>query len=105
LPLELLQSGLQLAEHHFGVGTGRFEVGARADLVVTDYVPHTPLVTDNFIGHLLFGFDRSHVREVVSNGETIWPARVDALDITTRSRVAAQALWDRMDTLTGDARG
>jgi putative selenium metabolism protein SsnA len=105
LPLELLQSGLRLAEHHFGVGTGRFEVGERADLVVTDYVPHTPLVTDNFIGHLLFGFDRSHVREVVSNGDTIWPARVDTLDITTRSRAAAQALWDRMDTLTGDARG
>ena len=101
LPIRLLQGSLRLAEHHLGGLRGRFEPGAVGDVVVTNYVPPTPMNADNFVGHLLFGFDRSHIQSVWSDDRRVWPTSLDANEIARQASVAAQKLWDRMEANDG----
>ena len=51
-----------------GVTLGKLEIGAAADVVVTDYIPFTPLTTENFTGHFLFAMSARNVRHVIANG-------------------------------------
>lgn len=43
-------------------------VGQRADFIVWDYVPPTPLNSDNFWGHLIYGMLNRNVISVYQNG-------------------------------------
>jgi cytosine/adenosine deaminase-related metal-dependent hydrolase len=98
--LQLLAGGHRLAAALFGLPFGKLDSGGPADLVALDYVPPTPLTTDNLIGHLLFGVDRSHVHSVMAAGR--WVVRggrlmtVDTGAVFTRARAAAERLWARM---------
>ena len=76
-------------------------MGAVGDVVQTDYVPATVLNTDNLVGHMLFGFDRSHIQTVWANGRVIWPTPLDVNDIATQATRAASGLWKRMEALDG----
>src|SRR5581483_9924823 len=68
--LDLLSANHTLAARLFGQPLGRLVPGAPADLIVTDYVPPTPLHEDggNLFGHLLFGLSSRHVRHVLCDG-------------------------------------
>jgi putative selenium metabolism protein SsnA len=98
--LAMLAGGHRLASAVFGLPFGRLEKGAPADLVVCDYRPPTPLASDNLIGHLLFGLDRSHVRSVMAAGRFVLRDRrlttVDEDAVLARARTAAAGLWKRM---------
>jgi putative selenium metabolism protein SsnA len=101
--LELVAGGHRLAAALFGLPFGKLDAGAPADLVVLDYVPPTPLHTDNLGGHLLFGLDRSHVASVMVAGRWVVRDRrvasVDAAAAFARARAAAREVWRRMDRL------
>lgn len=47
----------------------RLQTGERADLVVWDYVPPTPLHSDNFWGHFIYGILESAPNSVLQNGQ------------------------------------
>jgi putative selenium metabolism protein SsnA len=98
--LALLAGGHRLAAAFTGQAFGALAPGAPADLVVLDYRPPTPLDSGNAGGHLLFGCDRSHVRDVMVAGRWIVRGRrlltVDVEDAFARARAAARGLWERM---------
>ena len=98
--LSLLAGGHRLAAALTGLPLGALTPGAPADLVVLDYQPPTPLDTANVGAHLLFGLDRSHVRDVMVAGRWIVRGRrlltLDAGEAFARSRQAARGLWQRM---------
>ena len=52
--------------------TGRIEEGFDADIAVLDYVPETPVSSDNIIGHLLFGAKGGKSFMTVSNGNILY---------------------------------
>jgi putative selenium metabolism protein SsnA len=101
--VELLAGGHRLAAALFGLPFGKLDAGAPADLAALDYVPPTPLHTDNLGGHLLFGMDRSHVRSVMVAGRwVVRDRRVVGVDVAAafaRARAAAPEVWRRMDRL------
>ena len=101
--LAMLAGAHRLAAAFFGVPLGTLERGAPADLVVLDYRPPTPLTSENLAGHLLFGLDRSHVRSTMVAGRFVLrDGRVTTVDeaaVFARARVAAAALWERMQRL------
>ena len=101
LPVALLQGALLLAEQELGQPMGRFEPGAISDLVLTDYLSATPLTTENFAGHLLFGFDRGNIAQVWVGERRIWPTHLNAKALYADARRAAAALWERMEELDG----
>jgi putative selenium metabolism protein SsnA len=101
--LELRAGGHRLAAALFGLPFGKLDAGGPADLVVLAYVPPTPLHAENLAGHLLFGLDRSHVRDVMVAGRWVVRGRrlqtVDHAALAARARPAAAALWERMAKL------
>jgi len=103
--LQLLAGGHRLAAALFGLPFGKLDAGGPADLVVLDYAPPTPLTTDNLIGHLLFGMDRSHVHSVMVAGRWVVRGRrvltVDVPSVLARARSAAERLWEKMARLPG----
>ncbi len=45
--------------------------GDRADIVIWDYIPPTPINKDNFFGHLIYGILEKPIHSVVHNGNTL----------------------------------
>jgi putative selenium metabolism protein SsnA len=81
----------------WGMDIGRIETGARADLILVDYFPPTPLDSGNLSGHLLFGISNAPVDSLMVNGR--WIVRdkvcvtVDERKVAARAAVRARALW------------
>lgn len=98
--LVMLRAGARRASASLGVTLGKLEPGAAADLVITDYVPATPLTAENLAGHFLFGLSARHVRDVIVDGawrmrnrECVGP---DEHAVRAEAQRAAVALWRRM---------
>jgi putative selenium metabolism protein SsnA len=99
----MLAGGHRLAGAVFGLPLGRLERDAPADLAIWDYRPPTPLTSENLVGHLLFGLDRSHLRSTMVAGRFVLRDRrltsIDEESVLSRARAAAAALWERMARL------
>ena len=67
-PLEMLGESARFASHALGVKLGVLEVGAAADLVLTNYRPATPLTSENLAGHVIFAMGPEFVRDVMIDG-------------------------------------
>ena len=76
-PLEMLAASARFASSALGCSMGQLEVGAKADLVVTSYVPATPLDGETFAAHLVFGMGPEYVRHVMIDG--VWRLRQQTL--------------------------
>jgi putative selenium metabolism protein SsnA len=100
--LTCLDRGNRLMEAYFGGSIGKVEAGARADLVLWEYDPPTPLVGENLAGHLAFGLSSRFVRSVMVEGRFVVEDRVpvfDAEGIAARSREQAMRMWKRMEEI------
>ncbi|MFO0840315.1 MAG: amidohydrolase family protein [Phycisphaerae bacterium] len=101
--VEMLAASARRASAALGVTVGKLEIGAAADVLVTDYVPFTPISFNNLPGHLLFGLAANHVRHVIIDGQ--WRLRDRAVvgrnEQDDRAAAAASAieLWERMAKL------
>ena len=83
----------------YGMEVGRIETGAKADLILVDYFPPTPLESGNLFGHLLFGIANAPVDSLMVNGRWVVRERacvtVDEGKIAEKAAVRARALWER----------
>ncbi|RMF73554.1 MAG: ssnA protein [Planctomycetota bacterium] len=100
----MLAAAARRASRALGVTLGRLRPNAAADIVVTSYRPQSPLTAENVAGHLLFGMDGGHVRDVMIAGRWRWRGggAVDQggeVDAETTREIAA-ALWRRMQEIT-----
>lgn len=92
-----------LARQFFpGAPLGVLQEGARADLIVVDYQPTTPLNADNLPWHIVFGFQGSMVTSTMVDGQWLMRDRqlltLDEEEITARARELAPAVWQRYAT-------
>jgi len=85
----------------WGMEVGRIETGARADLVLIDYFPPTPLEPDNLFGHLLFGIANAPVHSLMVNGRYILRdgrcVTVDEQATAEKAARQARSLWRRFE--------
>jgi putative selenium metabolism protein SsnA len=83
----------------WGMDIGRIETGAKADLLLVDYFPPTPLHRDNLFGHILFGIANAPVDSLIVNGHYVLRDRkcvtVDEREVAEKAAVQARALWRR----------
>jgi cytosine/adenosine deaminase-related metal-dependent hydrolase len=98
--LKLLAESARLASRALGVTLGKLEVGAAADLVLTNYRPATPLNGDNLAGHFLFALGPEFVQSVMIDGRwCLRDGRVVSCDeaaIRANAVQTTRALWTRM---------
>ena len=84
----------------WGFHVGSIETGARADLLLLDYFPPTPIHTGNLFGHLLFGIAQAPVDSLIVNGRFVMRGKqlvtVDEPRIAQKAAARAKALWERL---------
>ncbi|MDA3956167.1 putative aminohydrolase SsnA [Oceanispirochaeta sp.] len=102
--LNFLHNGNILLERNFDSRFGRIEKGYKADLVVSDYLPPTPLKAENIAGHIAFGLSATSVRSVIINGKVvmkdrIFPTELNVKEIYSEAREDASRLWENMNQL------
>jgi cytosine/adenosine deaminase-related metal-dependent hydrolase len=87
----------------WGMDIGHIATGARADLVLLDYFPPTPLCAENLFGHLLFGIANAPVHSLIVNGRYVLRNRrcvtVDEPAVMEKAAAQAQSLWRRFADL------
>ncbi len=101
--LAMMANSARRASKSLGVTLGKLESGAAADVVITDYIPATPLSTDNAAGQFLFAMAARHVKDVLANGEWALRNRVvqtcDEAKIRNDSRAVTKRLWERLEKI------
>jgi putative selenium metabolism protein SsnA len=103
--LKMLGQSARFASKCLGVKLGVLEPGAAADLVLTNYRPATPLMSENLAGHFLFAMGPEYVRDVMIAGW--WVMRkghvvtCDEAEVRARSVGVARSLYERMAEISG----
>jgi putative selenium metabolism protein SsnA len=99
-PQLLLGNNAAIAERQLGIPLGELAEGRPADLAILDYLPPTPLESENFLGHLIFGLVDAVVDTTVCRGKILMQnKRVLSMDeerISARSREIAPIMWKRL---------
>ncbi|MCH8912189.1 MAG: amidohydrolase family protein [Planctomycetes bacterium] len=97
----MLAVAARRASEALDITLGQLKAGAAADIILTDYAPTTPLATENFSGHLIFGLGSRHVRDVIAAGR--WAMRdhkvltIDEPLVRREATRIAENLWRRME--------
>jgi putative selenium metabolism protein SsnA len=88
-----------IARKVWGMEIGRIESGAKADLILVDYFPPTPLNRNNLFGHVLFGIANAPVDSLMVNGRFVLRNKkcvtVDERAVAEKAAAQARALWKR----------
>jgi cytosine/adenosine deaminase-related metal-dependent hydrolase len=98
--LRYLANGHRLVSQVFDLQVGPMREGALADLLILDYLPATPLTSENLAWHVVFGLGSRHVEAVMVDGTwRMWarrPLSVNPMVVADQAREAAAAVWARM---------
>jgi len=101
IPVMLFKNNAKMANRFFGPELGVLKAGAAADVIVTDYIPLTPLTKDNIDGHVVFGMNGRSVVTTVCAGKILMRDRVcteiDEEAVLAKSREQAADLWRRIN--------
>lgn len=101
--LDMLAHNARVASRILGVTLGRFEHGAAADLIITNYVPATPLSSENAAAHFIFAMGPQHVETVLVDGKTVFRDQtatcIEAGEARDHAAHCAAGLWNRMQQL------
>lgn len=89
-----------LATQQFGGEViGQLIPGAKADIILVDYKPFTPMTEGNLPWHILFGFHESMVTTTIVDGNVLMKDReiltVDVDKVFHEALKVAPALWQR----------
>ncbi len=75
VPEMLFRNNALIANRYFKRTLGVLEEGAAADVIVTDYIPLTPMNAANVNSHILFGMNGRNVVTTVCNGKVLMKNR------------------------------
>jgi putative selenium metabolism protein SsnA len=100
-PQMLFDNNRKIAERHFDGQIGVIAKGAKADIIVVDYDPLTPMNPSNLNGHILFGMMGRCVDSTMINGIFVYKNRelqmnLDEKEIFSKSREQSADFWRRV---------
>ena len=100
--LKYLYNGNTILKRYFNNNFGKIGKGYKADLVIYDYNPPTPIINKNLAGHFIFGFSSRDVETVIINGKMVYENRNFPFDVNSiyeEARKASVKLWKRIDKI------
>ncbi|NLD13433.1 MAG: putative aminohydrolase SsnA [Firmicutes bacterium] len=99
VPKMIFENNREIVRRLFGIKVGVLEPGAAGDVIIVDYDPWTPLTSDNYYSHVLFGMSGGLVDTTIVAGRVLMRNRqlttVDSERIHARSRELAGRVWIR----------
>lgn len=102
VPVMLFDNNAKIANRYFKKPLGILKEGAAADVIVTDYIPLTPMHAGNVNGHILFGMNGRSVVTTVANGKILMKDRIlvsiDEEKVMADCRQAAKELADSINS-------
>jgi putative selenium metabolism protein SsnA len=95
------ENNCAIVKRLFGVDVGKIRPGYKADLILVDYLPPTPLHEGNFMGHLVFGLAGTlQVLTTIVNGRVLMKDRrilgVDEESAYKEACAVTQKLWSKI---------
>jgi len=88
-----------IAKKVWGLDIGRIATGAKADLILVDYYPPTPLDSTNLFGHILFGIANAPIDSLLVDGRFVLRNKqcvnIDERAVAEKAATQARALWKR----------
>lgn len=97
VPEMLFNGNARIAGRYFKRPVGILREGAAADVIISDYIPLTPMDASNINGHILFGMTGRSVVTTVANGQVLMKDRrltqIDEEETLAHVREAAGQLW------------
>lgn len=76
VPKMLFENNAKIAGRFFKLPVGVLREGAAADVIVTDYIPPTPMNENNINSHILFGMSGRSVITTICNGKILMKDRI-----------------------------
>ncbi len=96
----LLKNNRSICGRLFDEPRGALAPGHLADIIVSDYVPFTPLNAETFYGHLLFGLSFARVHTTIARGQVIVEdgqlVNLDEDEIRARCAERVPRIWERI---------
>jgi len=100
VPTMMFSHNAKMANRYFKTPLGTLKKGAAADIIITDYIPLTPLSATNANGHILFGVNGRNVVSTIIAGKVLMENRafceLDETAILAHARELAAKLWERL---------
>ncbi len=97
VPKMLFENNAAIAGRYFKTPLGKLKVGYAGDVIVTDYIPITPMDATNCNSHILFGMNGRSVVHTVCNGKILMKDRqitfCDEEAVSAQVRTCAAQLW------------
>lgn len=89
-----------IAQKYWGAKFGTITAGSPADIIVVDYIPHTPFNEETWLGHLIYGISQANVEATICQGKILmWNGEllldIDEQEVKAKARELAEKLWDR----------
>lgn len=98
VPVMLFENNAKIANRYFEKPLGILKEGAAADVIISDYIPLTPMNAKNINGHILFGMTGRSIVTTVANGKILMQDRelteIDEEQALARVREEAEKLWN-----------
>jgi len=102
VPQMLFENNSKICSRIFNTKLGVLEAGAAADIIVSDYIPLTPMSADNCNGHILFGMSGRSIVTTVIDGVIKMKDReligIDEEEILAKCRQRAGAMWEKINS-------
>lgn len=96
VPVMLFENNARIANRYFKKPLGVLKEGAAADVIITDYIPLTPMNGNNCNSHILFGMTGRSVVTTIANGRVLMKDRrltgIDEEKVLADCRQAAAEL-------------
>lgn len=102
-PFDLIKKSLFInpsdyLSNMFGRPIGKIALGERADFTIYNYITHTNMTSDNFMGHFIYGFPHSSKPIwVYANGQAILErgqlVTIDEKEVIATARAKSDQVW------------
>lgn len=100
IPGMLFKNNKTIGERNFHVPLGVLKEGAKADVIVVDYKPYTPMSKENINGHILFGMNSNNTEVTIVNGKILMKDKkletLNEADIICSCKEEAYKLWKEL---------
>ena len=96
----LFKTNPNIVKSIIGIDTGKLVENYKADVLITNYYPKTPINGTNVMGHVMFGVLNNTIDTTIINGRICMKEGkiqdINLKDISEKSVIHAQNVWNRI---------